>query len=559
MDVDYKAQGNKAFAAQEYDKAIELFTKAIELDPTNHILYSNRSASYASSKEYNKALEDANKTVELNGTWAKGYNRKGTALYRLGRIEEAREAYKEGLKYEPDNAQLKKALEDIEASNNSNDSFGKIFPDDMLVKIAMNPKLKPYLDDQDFVTKIQAIQADPSQLNLYLQDNRIKEVFMFILTGNANFGSEQDETSEKPENRFYPEPEPEPKTREVPEPEPEPVEKSEEEIKKESAVKEKDLGNAAYKKRQFEEALQHYDKAWELDSTNITILNNKAAVLFEQEKYEECVKICTDAIEVGRECRADFKLIARALGRIGNAYVKLGKLDDAIKYYNKSLTEHRTADILTKLNETVKLKAKSEKEAYYNPELADKAREEGNELFKKSDFSGAVQKYTEAIKRNDKDPKSYSNRAACYTKLMAFQEALKDCEVCISLDPTFVKAYLRKAAVEFLKKEYSNCLTTCEIALKHDDGKHASEINAQIMKCRQAMYSGQGQNTQSQEEVLRKASSDPEIMKILQDPVMQQILQQSQEDPGALMEHLKNPVVASNIQKLVNAGILRTA
>lgn len=132
---------------------------------------------------------------------------------------------------------------------------------------------------------------------------------------------------------------------------------------------------------------------------------------------------------------------SRALGRIGNAYVKLDKLDDAIKYYNKSLTEHRTADILNKLNEAQKLKAKLEKEAYFNPELADKAREEGNELFKNSDFSGAVQKYTEAIKRNDKDPRSYSNRAACYTKLMAFQEALKDCETCISLDPTFSKFY----------------------------------------------------------------------------------------------------------------------
>lgn len=73
-----------------------------------------------------------------------------------------------------------------------------------------------------------------------------------------------------------------------------------------------------------------------------------------------------------------------------------------------------------------------------------------------------------------------------------------------------VKAYIRKATVEFLKKEYSNCLATCETALKYDDGKHAKEINGQIMKCRQAMYSGN--DTQSQEERLRKAASDPEIM-----------------------------------------------
>jgi tetratricopeptide (TPR) repeat protein len=108
---------------------------------------------------------------------------------------------------------------------------------------------------------------------------------------------------------------------------------------KQQALAEKDLGNAAYKKRQFEEALQHYDKAWELDNTNMTVLTNKAgkhekfptslphlwreigltdtflvstlAVQFEQEKYEECIKTCEQAVDVGRENRADYKLIAR--------------------------------------------------------------------------------------------------------------------------------------------------------------------------------------------------------------------------------------------------------
>ncbi|KAG9127154.1 Hsp90 cochaperone, partial [Ceratobasidium sp. 392] len=54
-----KDQGNKAFAAKRYDEAIDLFTKAIALDPSNHVLYSNRSAAKAGKKLWDEALADA--------------------------------------------------------------------------------------------------------------------------------------------------------------------------------------------------------------------------------------------------------------------------------------------------------------------------------------------------------------------------------------------------------------------------------------------------------------------------------------------------------------------
>jgi len=35
------------------------------------------------------------------------------------------------------------------------------------------------------------------------------------------------------------------------------------------------------------------------------------------------------------------------------------------------------------------------------------------------------------------DCRVYSNRAACYVKIMGWQNAINDCQKCIAMDPTF--------------------------------------------------------------------------------------------------------------------------
>ncbi len=247
----------------------------------------------------------------------------------------------------------------------------------------------------------------------------------------------------------------------------------------------------------------------------------------------------------------------RAFGRIGTSYEKLGDLPQAIASYQKSLTEHRTPEILNKLRAAEKAQILAEKEAYINPEEAEKARELGNQKFKEADWPGAVEAYSEMIKRAPDDPRGYSNRAAALIKLMTFPGAVTDCDEAIKRDPKFIRAYLRKAQAYFAMKEYNKCSDVCAEAAEHDDGgAHAREIEQQQQKALQAQFAGREGETE--EQTMERIQRDPEIMGILQDPIMQSILQQAKGDPAALQEHMKNPGIRSKIQKLVIAGVIRT-
>jgi stress-induced-phosphoprotein 1 len=90
-------------------------------------------------------------------------------------------------------------------------------------------------------------------------------------------------------------------------PEPVPARGSSE---KAAADGEKNKGNAAYKSRSFDQAIAHYQKAWDLYK-DITYLNNLSAAYFEKGDYEKSIAEATRAVEEGREIRADFKLIAK--------------------------------------------------------------------------------------------------------------------------------------------------------------------------------------------------------------------------------------------------------
>jgi stress-induced-phosphoprotein 1 len=438
----------------------------------------------------------------------------------------ANDAYEKALELDPSNAAAKTGLQSVERAMQSeggggmggdmDGGLGGMFNDPSLYqKLAANPKTAPLLADHEFMAKLQQVQKNPKDIGLAMQDPRFLQVMSVMLgidmsfadkmpTGATELGSDRREVEEDvPMGDAPSSKEPE----QVPEPEDE-----EEKAKKEAKAKadeEKALGTASYKKRQFDDAIEHYTKAWDLYK-DITYLNNLGAAYFEKGDFEKCIEACQKAVEEGREMLADFKLIAKAFGRIGSAYEKQGDLTKAIDNYQRALTEHRTPDILNKLRAAEKAKIKAEKESYINPEEAEKARELGNQKFKEADWAAAVEAYSEMIKRSPEDPRGYSNRAACFIKLLAFPSALTDCDEAIKRDPKFIRAYLRKAQALFAMREYNRCLDVCTEAAEHDEGrKNAREIEQQQQKALQAQYSAREGETEAQ--TMERIQRDPEV------------------------------------------------
>lgn len=110
---EYKDLGNAAFSSQDFDVAIANYTKAIQLDPQNHIYFSNRSASHAALKNWVKAAEDAKECVRLNPQFMKGYYRLATAQLELDQHDLAMATIKQGLSLDAKNTQLQKVMRNI--------------------------------------------------------------------------------------------------------------------------------------------------------------------------------------------------------------------------------------------------------------------------------------------------------------------------------------------------------------------------------------------------------------------------------------------------------------
>ncbi|KAL3801498.1 hypothetical protein HJC23_000936 [Cyclotella cryptica] len=583
---EFKALGNAALQSGKLTEAIEHYTKAINADGTNHVYYSNRSAAYLKKGDANNALEEANSTIAIDPNFAKGYSRKGAALHALKRYNDAVTAFEEGLAKFPGDASLKKGLDDVKRdrdgpppSSRLPGGLGNLFGDNLIQQIMLNPKTRPYLSDAEFMAKIRRLQTNPNSLTELIGDPRIMEVLGLSLGMSGAGQSTDDEganyddydtkretTAAKPTNgethaaqKEKPAPMEEEKTEEEEEDLSEltPEERKKKQDQKEAA-KVKERGNELYKNKQFDEAISAYDEAIHLDPTNMTFHNNKAAVYFTTKQYDKCISACREAVEVGKANRAPFEERAKALVRCAKAYQKQGDLGKAIECCQEAQLEFYDKATERMMKNWELEKKKADAAAYLDDEKAEEAKQRGNEAFRNKEWGEAVREYEEAVKRAPNNAPIRNNLAAALCKIMDFNGAKMHIEKAVEIDPKYVKAWARKGDIEVLTKENHKAVESYKRGLDIEPNNTACKDG--LRKVTSLINYGNSAMTEEEKmERARHGMADPEIQAILQDPVIQQILRDFNENPQAANQAMMDPIIRGKIEKLIASGVVQTA
>ncbi|KAJ0087060.1 hypothetical protein Patl1_08374 [Pistacia atlantica] len=144
---------------------------------------------------------------------------------------------------------------------------------------------------------------------------------------------------------------------------------------------------------------------------------------------------------------------------------------------------------------------RSGSQAYNQKNLAETFKGQGNKAMQSKQYSDAIEFYSFAIALCENNAVYYCNRAAAYTQIHKYTEAIRDCLKSIEIDPNYSKAYSRLGLAYYAQGNYSDAIEKgFKKALLLDPNNESVKENIQVatQKLREEMLqTGLDQNTSS--------------------------------------------------------------
>ncbi|KAF2075927.1 hypothetical protein CYY_002775 [Polysphondylium violaceum] len=208
-------------------------------------------------------------------------------------------------------------------------------------------------------------------------------------------------------------------------------------IKKKSDIDFQEKGNIELWNKNYEQALDYFSQALEINSDNIEIHLSKAAVYNSSGLFSNAIKECKVTLEMANKKRNELddgedmseidQLLSKAYARMSTAYLGIHKFKESKTCLENAITIQQCnefEDMLTLLQELIDLNNKEAKDLF---RLA-------NDAYKSKQYDEAIQLYTESINIDQENNILYSNRSMCFIKLKKYLEALSDSEMAIQIE-----------------------------------------------------------------------------------------------------------------------------
>jgi len=295
------------------------------------------------------------------------------------------------------------------------------------------------------------------------------------------------------------------------------------------ALEEKNLGQEAYKRKEYDVAISHYSNATRLNPKEMTFIYHIAKIHLEQKNYAESIRFSTKAIKVGKEEKANVKMVAKAMAMRGRAHKGRGETDKfeedigkAVKFLKAiaqvKFDKERWAECIEFCERAYEM---AEENGFADEEIlvlmkkamtknlmdgfdqgcnkakrAAELKKLGNEAYNKRDFDTALKYYNDAL--NLDPPVAYqitflNNIAAVKLEQGAYAECIEFCTKAIDIgqengaEPPsgIVEIDSHPRAIELMENEEALVKAQIEKALNRRDRAQklldsASEVTKQL-------------------------------------------------------------------------------
>ncbi|MEG4048226.1 tetratricopeptide repeat protein [Microcoleus sp. Pol17_C1] len=207
------------------------------------------------------------------------------------------------------------------------------------------------------------------------------------------------------------------------------------------------LGHLLGSAKLYNDSLDCYQKALELDQINASTFAGQGAALGNLERYEEALDSCQKAINLDHE-------YVDAWRNRGSILNNLGRDEEALKSYQKALK--------------------------IAPQSVEDWVNQGDSLYNLERYEEALESYKKALEIAPQSVNAWLRRGRVLNYLGRYEEALESSKEAINLDPECVFAWLIRGTVFNILGRYEEALTACDGAFEIDYNNYQA-LNIQAL------------------------------------------------------------------------------